>query len=243
MNLGFTTVHVGGGLLVDCDRLLDQDSASREQFPDLTPQSTSSAMRASSSAGASRRSGRSRGRRASCTTSSRTSGSFRQTGLMVAVPGDLQPLLRRAREGGVQSQQGDDGLRRLDDGAPSVHRRDRPAACRRHQVARLRADAIICSGMSACSRTGCRGADRSRPTTTSSSCARAWVPMASATARDAAAHGDELSRRAGVTSDSLRLRSKPEAFPAPVLHRDRQIPGDVRAGLRTRSSTTGRGRC
>jgi len=34
MNLGFTTLHIGGGLLVDY-AMYDQDSASREQFPAL----------------------------------------------------------------------------------------------------------------------------------------------------------------------------------------------------------------
>jgi phosphate-selective porin OprO/OprP len=36
-NLGFTTVHVGGGLLFEWIAY-SQDSASKEQFPDLTPQ-------------------------------------------------------------------------------------------------------------------------------------------------------------------------------------------------------------
>ena len=34
MNLGFTTMHIGGGVLVDY-AMFDQDSASRGQFPAL----------------------------------------------------------------------------------------------------------------------------------------------------------------------------------------------------------------
>src|SRR5215467_13892719 len=34
MNLGFTTLHIGGGVLVDY-AMFQQDSASREQFPSL----------------------------------------------------------------------------------------------------------------------------------------------------------------------------------------------------------------
>ncbi len=57
-------------------------------------------------------------------------------GIDAGSPGALGKLLDRAQQGGAQSQQGDDGIRRLDRRAVHLLRRN-PAPGRRHQVAGL----------------------------------------------------------------------------------------------------------
>ena len=149
---------------------------------------------------------------------------FRQNGHHGRRAGDLEPLLHRTSEGRVQSQQGDDRLRRMGDGALAVHRCDHSAACRRHQVARLRADRH-CSGISVCSRTCCRKGRRSRATTIRWCCARGGYPLVSDTT------GTLLHVAMNFRAGDVDKRFAPASLEArgvrrSLLHQHRKVPGE-----------------
>ena len=184
----------------------------------------SSATRASSSAGSSRRSGHSPGRSGVMYDAANEEMAVPPNGPHGRRAGDLEPLLHRSRQGRVQPQQGDGRLRRLDDGAPAVQRRDHSAARRRHQVARADFPTGTGSGISACSPTCCRRVRPSRATTTSSSLRAGWVPLVSDTT-GTLLHVAMNFRAGDVNNDSLSCARSPRRFP----RRTSSTPGSSRA--------------
>ena len=132
-----------------------------------------SATPASSSRGASSPSGSGRSpiRPGSCTTAPPTSSWCGRPGSWWQVPGAVGPFLHRPHQGRLLPQQGHGRLRGLDDGARHDQRRHHPDPGRRHQVARLAAQAAHPVEPRRLRRTGSPRGRASRPTTTSSSAA------------------------------------------------------------------------
>jgi phosphate-selective porin OprO and OprP len=220
LNLGFTTLHIGGGVLLDY-AMFDQDSASREQFPSLP--SIGKFRDGRFLIGGKFKTKRSFTWQAGIMYDQITKRMlFRQTGFMVAVPEiDSWFFLGRAKEGF--------SLNKVMTGYDGWTMERMPIT---DATVPLLADGIKWLGYVPSSHLfwnlGAFTDWLSKGQTFSSYnqqfVARAgWLPYASDTAGTLLHLG--LNFRAGsVDTDSLLLRSKPEAFPAPYFIRTGKFP-------------------